>query len=73
MSDSERQGGRASDRETRRQGVKKRDKVTMPKQIDKVTGRQTESYGDRASDRETGVTGCQTERQGDRATDREQS
>ena len=38
---------------------------------EKVTGRKTESYGDRTSDRETGVTGRQTERQGDRASDRE--
>ena len=41
---TERQGDRASDRETRCQGVRQRDKVT---------GFQTERQGDRVSNRET--------------------
>ena len=41
---TERQGDKASDRETRSHGDRQRDKVT---------GRQTERQGDRATDRET--------------------
>ena len=40
----EKQGDKVSERETRRQDVRQRDKVT---------GRQTEREGDKVSDRET--------------------